>query len=98
VLPDRFHAAIALLPSDDQHLTKWAPHVGLCAGALNIPYVVLWRPFQPHTQGLLLQQKSYKSFVPVSNGIPLPTGHPLWPLQTSTFSSLDNYDSSGTIA
>ena len=37
-------------------------------------------------------------FVFVTAWIPLPTGHPLWPLQTLTFSVLIKYLSSGKIA
>jgi hypothetical protein len=89
--PDGFRALITQLASDDQHLTKSCLLVGLCSGAPEIAYVWLWKPFQPHTQGPHLQHKSYESCVRVTDGIPLPTGHPLWPLQTSTFSIREKY-------
>jgi len=38
---DEFHASKALLPSDDQHLTKWLLLVRLYSGALEIAYILL---------------------------------------------------------
>jgi hypothetical protein len=86
------------LPFDHQYLNKWLPLGGLFSGAPEIAYVLLWKPFKPHTQGLPLQHKSYKSLVRVTDWIPLPTGHPHWPLQTSTVSVVENYPSFGTVA
>jgi len=89
---------ITQLPSDDQHLTKWLPLVGLYSGAPEIASVLLGKLFQPHTQGPPLPYESYESCVRVNDGIPLPTGHPLWPSQTSTFSVVEKYPSCGKIA
>jgi hypothetical protein len=88
VLPNWFHTEIALFTSGNQHLTKWLPLYRLCSDAPEISYVWLWKPFQPYTQGLPLQDMSYISFVHISTGIPLPTRHPLLPSQTSTLSEL----------
>jgi hypothetical protein len=93
-----FCAPIAQLPSDDQHLTKWLLHVMLYPGSPEIGCILLWKPFQPHTQGPPLQHNFYESFVHIADGIPLPTGHPLWPSQRSTFSVLEKYTSSGEIS
>ena len=42
--------------------------------------------------------ESNESVVHITDVIPLPTGHPLWPSQTSTVSVLKKYPSSGEIA
>jgi hypothetical protein len=96
-MPDGLWATIVQLSTDDQHLFKRLPLVGLCSGAPEIAYVLLWQPFQPHTQGLPLQPKSYKSFVRVTDGIHLPTVHPLWPSKTLTLSHHKKYPSSSRI-
>jgi len=54
--------------------------------------------FQLQTQRPPLQHKSFESFVRVTDGITLPTGHPIWPSQTSTFSVLEKLISYGKIA
>ena len=95
---DEFGAPIAQLPCDDQHMTKWLLLTGLYSGAPEIAYISLRKPFQPHTQGPPFQYKSKETFVCVPDGIALPTGHLLWPLQTSTFSVLQKLLSSGKIA
>jgi len=51
---DGFRAPIALLPSDNQQLTKWLPLVGLNSGTPEIALVLLYNSFQPHTQELPL--------------------------------------------
>jgi len=88
---DEFCTPIAHLPSDDRHLTKWLPLVGLYSGAPEIACILLGKPFQPHRQGPALLYESYECYVHVTDGIPLPTGHPLWPSQTSTFSVVEKY-------
>jgi len=98
VLPDVFRAPITQLPADDQHLTRSLPLVVLCSGALEIAYISLREPFQPHTEWRPLQHTSSKSFVRVTDGISLPAGHPLWPLETSTFSVVEKHPSSVNIA
>jgi hypothetical protein len=85
------------LPSDDQHLTKWLLLAGRYSGTPEIVCVLLRKPFLPLTQGPPLQHESDESFVHVTDGVPLPTGHLLWPLQTSTFSVLETFLSSGII-
>jgi hypothetical protein len=95
---DGFRAQIAQLPSNDQHLTNWLPLVRLYSVTPEITYVLLWKLFKPHTQGPPLQHESYESYVHITDGIPLPTGHPLWPSQTLTFSVLEKCLSSGKIA
>jgi hypothetical protein len=73
------------LSSDGQYLAKWLLPAGLYSGAPEIACILLRKPFQPHTQGPPLQHESYESFVPVTDEIPLPTGHVLWPSQNSIF-------------
>jgi len=46
----------------------------------------------------LLQDRFYESFDLATDGILLPTVHPLWPSQTSTFSVLEKHRSCCTIA
>jgi len=53
--------------------------------------------FSAHTLGPPVWSESYESFFCVTDGIPLPTGHPLSPSQTLTFSVLQKYTSSGKI-
>jgi hypothetical protein len=98
VLLDAFLAPIAQLPSVDHHLTKLLLLVGLSSGAPVNNYVLLEKPFQPHTQGLPLQPESYKSFVRITNEIRLPTGLQFCPSQTLTFPVLEKYHSSGNRA
>jgi hypothetical protein len=86
------------LHSDGQHLTKWLLLVGLDSEAPEIACVFLLNPSQPHTQGPRLQYESYESSVPITAGLPLPTGYPDWPAQCLTFSVPEKYFSSGEIA
>jgi hypothetical protein len=95
---DGFHDPIAQLPSDNQHHIKWLPLVGLYSGASELFYVLLWKPFLPHTQWSSLQHESDKSCVRVTDVILLPTGHQLWPSQTSTLSGVEKYPSTCKIA
>jgi hypothetical protein len=97
VSPDGFRATIALLNFDNQHRSKSWLLVRLCTGAPDVAYVWLWKPFERHTQQRQLPQKSYESDVRVTDVIPFPTGHPLWPSQTSTFCVCKKYPTSGNI-
>jgi hypothetical protein len=95
---DGFHAPVARFPSDDQDLTKWSLLARLYKGEPEIACVLLRKPFQPHTHGPSLQHESYGSVVSVTDRSPLPTGHLLSPSQTSTFSFLKKFLSSGKVA
>jgi len=95
---DGFRAPIAQLPSDHQHLSRWLQLVGLYSGAPEIAGVLMWKLCQPHTLGPPLRHRSYESFLGATDGILLPTGHPVWHSQTSTFPVLEKYPSSGKIA
>ena len=85
---------VANTTSDEHDLTKWFPLARLLSGVPDIAYVLWGKPFQPYTQGPPLKQESYESFVRVTDGIPSPTHHLLWPSQTLTFSVLEKSPSS----
>jgi len=61
-------------------------------------FLPMCKPFQHHMQGLPLQYESCKYIVRVTSGNHLPTVHPHWPSQTSTFSDLEKFPASGEIA
>jgi len=93
-----FGALIAQLPCADQHVITWLPLVRLHSGVFEITFGLIQWPFQPCTPELPLKHGLYESFGPVTDGIPLPTLHPLWPLQTLSFSVVEKHHCTCKIA
>jgi len=79
---DGYHTSIALLPADNSYLTKWLPVVIPYSGTPEIGKTLLSKACQPYAAGPLFQHKFHKSYVPITDGIPVPTDCPLWSSQS----------------
>jgi hypothetical protein len=81
-------APVNLLPCADQMQTIWLPPVVLHFGAPDICFVMLHKPFQPHTPEHPSSYGSQKSFTLRTGSILLPNALQLGLSQMMTFSIL----------